>query len=54
MKKGLNIFIPTDNDECASQPCQSNGTCIDLINEYKCRCTDGYNGKNCTNDTCKY
>lgn len=52
--KCLNIFIPTDINECASLPCQNNGTCIDLINEYKCSCTNGYSGMNCTNDTCKY
>lgn len=46
--------IIADINECASQPCKNNGTCIDLINEYKCYCTNGYIGTNCTNDTCKY
>lgn len=34
-------------DECASQPCQNNGTCIDLINGYNCNCTYGFNGTDC-------
>lgn len=42
------MFILIDIDECEVQPCQNNGTCIDLINNYQCYCTDGFNGKNCT------
>ncbi|VDH94425.1 Hypothetical predicted protein, partial [Mytilus galloprovincialis] len=37
-------------DECSSNPCQHNGTCIDLINMYKCSCSGGYNGANCDID----
>lgn len=48
------IFIFSDIDECTAQPCQNNGTCIDLINDYQCYCTDGFNGKNCTNSKFKY
>ncbi|XP_053610410.1 agrin-like isoform X5 [Plodia interpunctella] len=28
-------------------PCKNNGTCIPLLNEYKCICQDGYQGRNC-------
>nr|XP_026493693.1 agrin-like isoform X3 [Vanessa tameamea] len=28
-------------------PCKNNGTCIPLLNEYKCICLDGYQGRNC-------
>nr|XP_037866862.1 agrin isoform X2 [Bombyx mori] len=28
-------------------PCKNNGTCIPLLNEYKCICHDGYQGRNC-------
>ncbi|KAJ8736298.1 hypothetical protein PYW08_006954 [Mythimna loreyi] len=28
-------------------PCKNNGTCIPLLNEYKCTCRDGYQGRNC-------
>lgn len=38
-----------DINECESQPCQNNGTCTDMINDYHCNCTDGFDGKTCTN-----
>lgn len=41
-------------DECESQPCLNNGTCIDLINDYQCNCTDGFNGTNCAVGELKY
>ncbi|XP_026732130.1 agrin-like [Trichoplusia ni] len=28
-------------------PCKNNGSCIPLLNEYKCICRDGYQGRNC-------
>lgn len=28
-------------------PCKNNGSCIPLLNEYKCLCQDGYQGRNC-------
>ena len=33
--------------ECASSPCQSGGSCEDLINGYKCHCMAGFEGDNC-------
>lgn len=41
------IIIITDVDECSSNPCQHNGTCVDLINMYTCICQAGYTGDNC-------
>lgn len=32
-------------NECLSHPCQNGGTCIDLINTYKCSCPRGTQGK---------
>ena len=37
----------TDIDECSSQPCQNNGTCINEINRYKCNCPNGFTGTQC-------
>ena len=38
----------SDIDECQSQPCENNGTCTDLVNDYQCDCIAGFNGTNCT------
>lgn len=43
------LLIISDIDYCAEMPCQNNGTCIDLLNDYNCICMDGFNGANCTN-----
>lgn len=37
----------TDKNECSSGPCQNNGTCLDLINRFQCRCVPGYTGTQC-------
>ena len=36
-----------DIDECASTPCQNEGTCTDLEGGYSCNCVAGYEGTNC-------
>lgn len=44
-------YCETDIDECASIPCQNNGTCLDLVADYKCDCTrTGFTGSNCEID----
>ena len=50
----LNCFIfhtdwrcKTNIDECESNPCQYNGTCIDGIASYNCSCIPGIEGDNC-------
>jgi hypothetical protein len=35
-------------DECIDIPCENNGTCVDILDGYKCHCTPGFNGTNCT------
>ena len=37
-------------NECHSNPCLHNSTCIDGINMYTCNCTNGYTGQNCETD----
>eukprot|EP00794_Sanderia_malayensis_P003874 gene3874-4417_t len=34
-------------DECASNPCLNNGTCINGVNNYTCVCASGYAGIQC-------
>lgn len=31
-------------DECASDPCLNNGTCVDDVAGYFCQCTRGFDG----------
>ncbi|XP_078571570.1 uncharacterized protein LOC144859154 [Branchiostoma floridae x Branchiostoma japonicum] len=40
----------TDIDECAIDPCRNEGTCQDLINEYRCDCLPGWTGTTCEID----
>ena len=32
-------------DECLSNPCLHNGTCVDDVNGYFCECIRGFTGK---------
>lgn len=34
-------------NECLPGVCVNNGTCIDLVNAYRCDCGSGFNGTNC-------
>ena len=43
------VFLFTkDTNDCNPDPCQNGGTCTDALNDYSCKCTPGYEGKNCT------
>ena len=37
-----------DIDDCASNPCENNGTCSDLVADFQCACVEGFAGKNCS------
>uniref|UniRef100_A0A803SUA7 EGF-like domain-containing protein n=1 Tax=Anolis carolinensis TaxID=28377 RepID=A0A803SUA7_ANOCA len=38
------------SNECDSVPCENNGTCIDLFNDFRCVCTEGWTGQWCSED----
>ena len=42
-----NFVFKSDVDECASMPCQNNGTCVDDINRFTCDCISGFMGRFC-------
>jgi len=42
---GLDCEI--DIDECASEPCQNDATCLDGINSFTCDCLPGFTGRLC-------
>ena len=42
------FFFPvTDVDECASDPCQHGGVCVDQVNSFRCVCPRGYTDPVC-------
>lgn len=45
----LGLQCEAELDECLSDPCAPEGTekCLDLDNQYKCECRDGYEGSRC-------
>ncbi|XP_067946047.1 uncharacterized protein [Watersipora subatra] len=44
-----------DVDDCASTPCQNNGTCINHIGRYRCECPELFAGREChiSTDHCR-
>lgn len=58
-QQGINVTIPTIDTlslrrffigtSCTSFPCQNNGICKYSLNDpyYKCKCLDGFSGKDC-------
>lgn len=37
-------------DECASDPCENDGVCVDVVNGFYCVCGVGYSGAVCQTD----
>ena len=46
----LSSFLPSDLDDCRSDPCRNNAVCVDHINYYSCSCKVGYTGVHCETD----
>ena len=44
----MHLCLLSDIDDCAVQPCQNGGNCVDAVNGYICYCVAGYSGKNCS------
>ena len=40
-------IISADTDDCATNPCENGGTCVDGVNSHTCTCVEGYEGSNC-------
>lgn len=41
------LFFMADIDDCASNPCENGGTCVDGIQSWRCVCVPGYIGQTC-------
>lgn len=48
----INCFCILDVDECSVMFCKNGGLCINLINDYSCKCIVGFEGKDCLNGMC--
>lgn len=46
------LFTVADENECASNPCNGAGACVDLRNSYLCDCVQGATGKYCERSEC--
>ena len=43
-------FCEHEVDECESNPCENNATCIDGFNNFTCACQEGFTGRLCQID----
>lgn len=40
----LGNFCEMNINDCINSPCENNGTCIDGVKDYSCKCYTGYTG----------
>ena len=41
------VVCEKEINECHSNPCQNEATCLDMIAGYRCECAPGFLGNNC-------
>jgi hypothetical protein len=46
------LYCDKDINECLTDPCKNNGTCLNFDGGYNCSCSYGYKGKNCEIPKC--
>ena len=39
-----------DKDDCGSNPCRNNGTCVDGVADFTCQCHGGWKGRTCLSE----
>ena len=44
------MLIADNIDDCKSNPCRNEATCVDNIARYDCICQAGYTSTNCEGD----
>lgn len=44
------IVVKLIQDNCESDPCQNGGTCMDLYDNFICKCPENWTGTTCTQD----
>ena len=41
-----------DINECSSEPCHNNATCLDQVAAFECVCAAGFTGNQCDRGSC--
>ena len=45
-------YCEQNTNDCASNPCQNGGICVDGLNSYTCFCASSFSGENCEISNC--
>ena len=46
------VSSSSDHDDCAPDPCQHGGVCVDQVEDFICQCPGGWKGKRCHLSKC--
>ena len=41
------MLFSSDEDECERMPCKNDGTCVNTVGSFRCRCLMEWTGPNC-------